>query len=27
MLAIFILNLVTNRLFRGREGVDLSQGM
>jgi iron(III) transport system permease protein len=27
MLAIFVLNLVTNRLLRGREGVDLSQGM
>jgi iron(III) transport system permease protein len=27
MLAIFILNLVTNRLLKGREGVDLSQGM
>jgi len=27
MLAIVILNLVTKRLLRGREGVDLSQGM
>jgi iron(III) transport system permease protein len=27
MIAIAILNIVTNRLFRGREGVDLSQGL
>jgi iron(III) transport system permease protein len=27
MLAIALLNLVTSRLFRGREGVDLSQGL
>ena len=27
MIAIFILNLVTKRLFKGREGIDLSQGM
>lgn len=27
MIAIAILNLATRRLFRGREGVDLSQGM
>lgn len=27
MIAIFILNVVTKRLLRGREGVDLSQGL
>jgi iron(III) transport system permease protein len=27
MIAIAVLNIVTNRLFRGREGVDLSQGL
>ena len=27
MIAIFILNLITKRLFKGREGIDLSQGM
>jgi iron(III) transport system permease protein len=27
MVAIFVLNLVTKRLFKGREGIDLSQGM
>ena len=27
LLAIAVLNLVTHRLFRGREGVDLSQGL
>lgn len=27
MIAIVLLNLVTNRLLRGREGVDLSQGL
>jgi iron(III) transport system permease protein len=27
LLAIFVLNLVTKRLFRGRDGIDLSQGM
>jgi iron(III) transport system permease protein len=27
MIAIALLNIVTNRLFRGREGVDLSQGL
>jgi iron(III) transport system permease protein len=27
MLAIVVLNIVTNRLLRGREGVDLSQGL
>ncbi len=27
MIAIFVLNLVTKRLFKGREGIDLSQGM
>ena len=27
LIAIAILNVVTNRLFRGREGVDLSQGL
>ena len=27
MIAIFILNLITKRVFKGREGIDLSQGM
>jgi iron(III) transport system permease protein len=27
MIAIFVLNLITKRLFKGREGIDLSQGM
>lgn len=27
MLAIALLNFITNRLFRGREGIDLSQGL
>ncbi len=27
MIAIVVLNVVTNRLLRGREGVDLSQGL
>ena len=27
MIAIFILNLITKRLFKGREGIDLSKGM
>ena len=27
MIAIFLLNLITKRLFKGREGIDLSQGM
>jgi iron(III) transport system permease protein len=27
MIAIVVLNFVTNRLFRGREGIDLSQGL
>jgi len=27
MIAIVVLNIVTSRLLRGREGVDLSQGL
>jgi iron(III) transport system permease protein len=27
LLAIALLNLVTNRMLRGRDGIDLSQGM
>lgn len=27
MIAIFVLNLITKRLFKGREGIDLSKGM
>jgi len=27
LIAIALLNIVTNRLLRGREGVDLSQGL